>query len=130
MNIVLVEPEIPPNTGNVARLCSATGTRLHLVGPLGFRLGDRELKRSGMDYWEQVDWQLWEDWGRFEAALSEEARCWFVEQGGRNDMIRLNLVLRIIWSLAGNQPGCRAHCLRGMPKHGFESQCLTARHVR
>ncbi len=82
MNIVLVEPEIPPNTGNVARLCSATGTRLHLVGPLGFRLGDRELKRSGMDYWEQVDWQLWEDWGVFEAALSEGARCWFVEQGG------------------------------------------------
>ena len=55
MNVVLVEPEIPPNTGNVARLCAVTGSRLHLVGPLGFRLDDRELKRAGMDYWQQVE---------------------------------------------------------------------------
>ena len=60
MNIVLIEPEIPPNTGNVARLCAATGAVLHLVGPLGFRLDDRELKRAGMDYWEQVTWKYWE----------------------------------------------------------------------
>jgi tRNA (cytidine/uridine-2'-O-)-methyltransferase len=59
MNIVLVEPEIPPNTGNVARLCAATGATLHLVGPLGFRLDDRELKRAGMDYWEHVTWKYW-----------------------------------------------------------------------
>lgn len=62
MNVVLVEPEIPPNTGNVARLCAATGATLHLVGPLGFRLDDRELKRAGMDYWEQVRWKYWENW--------------------------------------------------------------------
>lgn len=60
MNVVLVEPEIPPNTGNVARLCAATGATLHLIGPLGFRLDDRELKRAGMDYWEQVTWKYWE----------------------------------------------------------------------
>ena len=60
MNIVLVEPEIPPNTGNVARLCAATGATLHLVGPLGFRLDDRDMKRAGMDYWEQVTWKYWE----------------------------------------------------------------------
>jgi tRNA (cytidine/uridine-2'-O-)-methyltransferase len=60
MNVVLVEPEIPPNTGNVARLCAATGATLHLVGPLGFRLDDRALKRAGMDYWEQVTWKYWE----------------------------------------------------------------------
>ncbi len=60
MNVVLVEPEIPPNTGNVARLCAATGATLHLVGPLGFRMDDRELKRAGMDYWEQVNWKYWE----------------------------------------------------------------------
>ena len=82
MNIVLVEPEIPPNTGNVARLCAATHSALHLVGPLGFRLGDRELKRAGMDYWQQVDWQLWEDWAAFAAALPAGARLWLVEQGG------------------------------------------------
>jgi tRNA (cytidine/uridine-2'-O-)-methyltransferase len=59
MNVVLVEPEIPPNTGNVARLCAATGATLHLVGPLGFRLDDKALKRAGMDYWEHVTWRYW-----------------------------------------------------------------------
>jgi tRNA (cytidine/uridine-2'-O-)-methyltransferase len=82
VNIVLVEPEIPPNTGNVARLCAATRARLHLVGPLGFRLDDSTLKRAGMDYWRQVDWRTWDDWATFEAALSERARLWLVEQGG------------------------------------------------
>ena len=80
MNVVLVEPEIPPNTGNVARLCAATGARLHLIGPLGFRLGDRELKRAGMDYWQQVDWYLWEDWASFTAEQPATARYWLVEQ--------------------------------------------------
>ena len=60
MNVVLIEPEIPPNTGNVARLCAATGAVLHLVGPLGFRLDERELKRAGMDYWEHVTWKYWD----------------------------------------------------------------------
>jgi len=54
-NLVLIEPEIPPNTGNIARLCAATGSVLHLVGPLGFRLNDRSLRRAGLDYWPQVD---------------------------------------------------------------------------
>ena len=82
MNVVLLQPEIPPNTGNVARLCAATGVRLHLVGPLGFRLGDRELKRAGMDYWQQVDWRMWDDWAAFAAELPAGARLWLVEQGG------------------------------------------------
>lgn len=55
LRIVLVEPEIPPNTGNVARLCAATGCALHLIEPLGFSIGDRELKRAGLDYWGSVD---------------------------------------------------------------------------
>lgn len=54
MHVALVEPEIPPNTGNVARLCAATGCALHLVEPLGFRIDDRELKRAGLDYWHNV----------------------------------------------------------------------------
>ena len=54
LHIALVEPEIPPNTGNVARLCAATGCQLHLVEPLGFRIDDRELKRAGLDYWEHL----------------------------------------------------------------------------
>ncbi len=54
LHVVLVEPQIPPNTGNVARLCAATGCALHLVEPLGFRIGDRELKRAGLDYWNRI----------------------------------------------------------------------------
>lgn len=58
-NIVLVEPEIPPNTGNIARLCAATGTVLHLVEPLGFSIDDRQLKRAGLDYWPSVTLKVW-----------------------------------------------------------------------
>jgi tRNA (cytidine/uridine-2'-O-)-methyltransferase len=58
-NVVLVEPEIPPNTGNIARLCAATNTMLHLVEPLGFKIDDKTLKRAGMDYWEHVQWKTW-----------------------------------------------------------------------
>lgn len=54
-NIVLLEPEIPANTGNIGRTCAATGTRLHLIEPLGFRLGEKDLKRAGMDYWSRLD---------------------------------------------------------------------------
>ena len=82
MHIVLLEPEIPPNTGNVARLCAATHSALHLIEPLGFRLDDSQLKRAGMDYWEQVDWALWENWPAFSESLPANAQCWFVEQGG------------------------------------------------
>jgi tRNA (cytidine/uridine-2'-O-)-methyltransferase len=59
-NVVLVEPEIPPNTGNIGRLCLATGSTLHLVKPLGFSIDDRELKRAGLDYWKEVDVKLWD----------------------------------------------------------------------
>ena len=83
MNVVLVEPEIPPNTGNIARLCAATNSQLHLISPLGFRLDDSVLKRAGMDYWQQVDWQVWNDWAAFTKALPVEALCWFVEKGGK-----------------------------------------------
>lgn len=55
LNIVLFEPEIPANTGNIGRTCVATGTRLHLIEPLGFRLNEKEIRRAGMDYWDQLD---------------------------------------------------------------------------
>jgi tRNA (cytidine/uridine-2'-O-)-methyltransferase len=58
-NVVLVEPEIPPNTGNVGRLCLATRSTLHLVGPLGFSIDDRQLQRAGLDYWKEVDLREW-----------------------------------------------------------------------
>jgi len=66
-HIVLVRPEIPQNTGSIARLTAATRSRLHLVGPLGFSLEDRYLKRAGLDYWPLVDWHVYQDWEEFAA---------------------------------------------------------------
>jgi tRNA (cytidine/uridine-2'-O-)-methyltransferase len=65
LNIVLVEPEIPQNTGNIARTCAATGSRLHLVEPLGFRIDDAQLKRAGLDYWSLLDVQRYSDLDAF-----------------------------------------------------------------
>ena len=82
MNIVLVEPEIPPNTGNVARLCAATRTTLHLIEPFGFKLDDSQLKRAGMDYWQQVEWHRWQNWTAFAEKLPADARLWLIESNG------------------------------------------------
>jgi tRNA (cytidine/uridine-2'-O-)-methyltransferase len=82
MHVVLVEPEIPPNTGNVARLCAATRTTLHLVEPFGFKLDDAQLKRAGMDYWQQVKWHRWKSWSAFAEKLPADARLWFIESNG------------------------------------------------
>ena len=82
MHIVLLEPEIPPNTGNIARLCAATRTKLHLIEPFGFKLDDAQLKRAGMDYWQQVEWRRWPGWQAFQEQLPASARLWFVESGG------------------------------------------------
>ena len=68
LNVVLVEPEIPPNSGNIGRLCAATRSRLHFVGPLGFSLDDKSLKRAGLDYWPHLDWTTWPDLGALQAA--------------------------------------------------------------
>jgi tRNA (cytidine/uridine-2'-O-)-methyltransferase len=77
-NVVLVEPEIPPNTGNIGRLCLATGSRLHLVKPLGFSIDDRALRRAGLDYWHEVEVSLWEFWSEFRDAQPSDARFWFL----------------------------------------------------
>jgi tRNA (cytidine/uridine-2'-O-)-methyltransferase len=84
MHIGLWEPEIPPNTGNVARLCAATGARLHLIGRLGFRLDDRSLRRAGVDYWDAVDLVRHVTFEEFEQAVAP-GRIWCVETAaGRN----------------------------------------------
>lgn len=82
MHIVLFEPEIPPNTGNVARLCAATNTTLHLIEPFGFTLDDKQLKRAGMDYWRHVKWFRWKNWAAFQEQAPSSARMWFVESNG------------------------------------------------
>lgn len=78
LHIVLIEPEIPPNTGNIGRLCLATGATLHLVGPLGFSLDDRTLLRAGLDYWKEVDCRRWTDFAQLSAAADPAARFFFL----------------------------------------------------
>lgn len=77
-NVVLVEPEIPPNTGNIGRLCLATGSTLHLIKPLGFSIDDRELKRAGLDYWKEVEVRLWDSFAHLRRSLGFDARFFFL----------------------------------------------------
>lgn len=72
MNIVLHEPEMPANTGNIGRTCVATGSRLHLIEPLGFRINEKELKRAGLDYWKDLDVTVYDD---FEDFLAKNPEC-------------------------------------------------------
>jgi tRNA (cytidine/uridine-2'-O-)-methyltransferase len=77
-NVVLVEPEIPPNTGNVGRLCLATGSTLHLVEPFGFKLDDKQLKRAGLDYWHEVKVQTWKSFKQLQLGQEKDARYFFL----------------------------------------------------
>lgn len=72
LNVVLVNPEIPPNTGNIGRLCCAVGVPLHLIRPLGFKIDDRSLKRAGLDYWKHVDLRVWDSLESYLASVQAE----------------------------------------------------------
>lgn len=93
-NIVLVEPEIPPNTGSIARLCSATNTVLHLVHPLGFSTDDKHLKRAGLDYWQHVAIHHWPNFEDFLAAQDELQLFFFTTKVARR------------YTTARFKPGC------------------------
>lgn len=84
LHIALIEPKIPPNTGNIARLCAATNTPLHLIEPLGFRIDDRTVKRAGLDYWDRVDLWVHPNWFRFRDAISRERSLYFSANAERD----------------------------------------------
>jgi tRNA (cytidine/uridine-2'-O-)-methyltransferase len=124
LNIVLVEPQIPPNTGNVARLCSVTGCRLHLVGPLGFSIADKEMRRAGLDYWFGLWKAVYQDLDEYLASLELGG------EPGRGSPVapRLHLFTaragRSLWELrfrAGDHLvfGSEPH---GLPRHLLESR--------
>ena len=127
-NVVLVEPEIPPNTGNIGRLCLATGSTLHLVRPLGFAIDDRTLRRAGLDYWKEVDVRFWDSLGELEAAQEPTARFFYLTTKAK----------RVYHSIAFDpgdflvfgretkglpEPLLQAHpeCLLTIPMHGTRS---------
>ena len=89
-NVVLVEPEIPPNTGNVGRLCLATRSTLHLIKPLGFSLDDRQLRRAGLDYWQEVPLQLWDSFEALQRAQSDATRYFFLTTKTKFPYYRVN----------------------------------------
>lgn len=81
LSVALVEPQIPPNTGTIARLCAATGTALHLIEPLGFGLDAAEVRRAGLDYWEAVDLWLHPHWHAFREAVARDRCLYFSTHG-------------------------------------------------
>jgi tRNA (cytidine/uridine-2'-O-)-methyltransferase len=118
-NIVLVEPEIPPNTGSIARLCGATDTVLHLVHPLGFSTDDKHLKRAGLDYWQHVDIRHWDTFERFLQAQKELELFFFTTKVTR------------LYSSAQYNPGCFlifGKETKGLPAevlHLYRDRCYT-----
>ena len=89
-NVVLVEPEIPPNTGNIGRLCLATRSTLHLVKPLGFSLDDKRLRRAGLDYWDEVKLQLWDSFEALQQAQSAGTRYFFLTSKAQRPYYSVN----------------------------------------
>jgi tRNA (cytidine/uridine-2'-O-)-methyltransferase len=84
LHVALIQPQIPPNTGNIARLCAATDTPLHLIAPLGFSIADREVKRAGLDHWDKVDLWVHSDWYAFRDAISRR-RCLYFSANAERD---------------------------------------------
>lgn len=96
LNVALIEPRIPPNTGNIARLCAAADTPLHLIGPLGFSLDEKDVKRAGLDYWDKTDLWVHENWFAFRDAISRDRCLYFsanATQDYRNAPFKPNSVL-------------------------------------
>ncbi len=92
LHVALVEPEIPWNTGNAGRSCLAAGAQLHLVGPLGFSLDERAVRRAGLDYWPKVAPEVWSTFDAFEAALPSIGAPWFFSPDGERTLWDIDYV--------------------------------------
>ena len=130
MNLVLLEPEIPPNTGNVARLCAATRTTLHLIEPFGFKLDDAQLRRAGMDYWRHVAWHRWVNWRAFEAELPVDARLWFIESGGARRYTEVSFAPDDYLVFGRETAGLPKQLLEQITSVGCASRCSTRKRAR
>ena len=90
LNIVLVEPEIPNNTGNIGRLCVGTGNRLHLIHPFGFEITDKNLKRSGLDYWVHLDWKQYQNVGEWMQQIPDKSRVFLFSSHAEKSYLKEN----------------------------------------
>ena len=109
MNIVLVNPEIPQNTGNIARTCAATGAALHLIRPLGFELSDRYLKRAGLDYWNLMEYYVYDDLEAF-FRVHPGARCHYATTKPPGDTTKQPIRTTIFFFSAVKRADCRKIC--------------------
>jgi len=90
-NVVLIEPQIPPNTGNIGRLCIATKSKFHLVEPLGFDISEKAVRRAGLDYWKHVDLTVHKSYADFRASLPATARLWFFSKFAKRSFFDVKL---------------------------------------
>ena len=123
LNIVLVEPRIPQNTGNVARTCACTACRLHLVGPMGFAIDDKKLKHAGLDYWHYLDITYYDGLADFFARNNGPYYYFTTKAPQRTPMYSTRTEL--IWYLAARMPACRKHCLRKIRSTASGCPCGT-----
>ena len=89
-HVVLIEPQIPPNTGNIGRLCIATKSKFHLVKPLGFDISEKAVRRAGLDYWKHVDLTVHESYQEFRASLPSTARLWFFSKFAKKTLYEVS----------------------------------------
>jgi len=118
LHVALIEPRIPPNTGNIARLCAATDTPLHLIEPLGFTLDDREVRRAGLDYWDRVDLWVHPNWFRFRDAISRE-RCLYFSANADRDYREAPFAGNSVLVFGNENDGMPAKILEKHPERCF-----------
>jgi tRNA (cytidine/uridine-2'-O-)-methyltransferase len=118
LHVALIQPRIPPNTGNIARLCAATDTPLHLIGPLGFSLDEREVRRAGLDYWDKVDLWVHPDWYTFRDAISRE-RCLYFSANAARDYRKAPFRDGRVLTFGSETEGMPARILEKYPERCF-----------
>ena len=118
LHVALIQPQIPPNTGNIARLCAATDSPLHLIEPLGFSLDAREVRRAGLDYWDKTDLWLHSDWYAFRDAISRD-RCLYFSANAERDYRRAPYRDRRVLVFGSETEGMPVRILEKHPERCF-----------
>jgi tRNA (cytidine/uridine-2'-O-)-methyltransferase len=118
LHVALIQPQIPPNTGNIARLCAATDSPLHLIEPLGFSLDAREVRRAGLDYWDKTDLWLHSDWYAFRDAISRD-RCLYFSANAERDYRRAPYQDRCVLVFGSETEGMPVRILEKHPERCF-----------
>jgi tRNA (cytidine/uridine-2'-O-)-methyltransferase len=116
LHIVLHQPEIPPNTGNIGRLCASNDLEMHLVKPLGFELSDKYLKRAAMDYWMSLKYKIHEDWEGLLEHFGEEANYWFFTTKAQKSFWSANFAANDILVFGSETKGLPATILNSQPQ--------------